>query len=345
MDPFALLDRLDGGGDAVLSPYSVRRALDLVRGGARGHTRAALDDVLGPDATPALSADGLALAQAAWLGVGYAPGPALNGFHAGPLEVDAINAWASEKTNGMIPSVIDRLDPTEQLAITDAIYLDAKWRLPFERAGKRPFDGAGDVEMMEVEGVFEHAEGAIRLPYGEGELRFVARLDDAPEPPRLDGPREPTPHDDPHQSPPHIDAPESPPRVTERDWRAVEWSRGYGTVVLPAFGAESRHDLAPALVELGLDPAFVPSDELEDLFIGPGLKSLGRILQRARVDVDDEGTRAAAVTAVTARAISAVAGPTFHLIFDRPFTWAIEHAPTGTLLFVGRVRRPRERSH
>jgi serine protease inhibitor len=52
------------------------------------------------------------------------------------------------------------------------------------------------------------------------------------------------------------------------------------------------------------------------------------------------------VTVVTARAVSAVVGPPpFHLIFDRPFTWAIEHAPSGTLLFLGRVRHPRQRSH
>jgi hypothetical protein len=134
--------------------------------------------------------------------------------------------------------------------------------------------------------------------------------------------------------------------VAARDWRAVSWSRGRGTVVMPVFGAESRHELGDALRELGLGPAFVPGGDLEDLFRGPGEKALGRILQRARVDVDELGTRAAAVTVVTARAVSAVLGPPpFHLTFDRPFTWAIEHAPTATLLFVGRVRHPTERSH
>jgi serine protease inhibitor len=43
------------------------------------------------------------------------------------------------------------------------------------------------------------------------------------------------------------------------------------------------------------------------------------------------------------RAVSMPLDP-FHLVFDRPFTWAVEHAPTGTLLFVGRVRNPTERS-
>ena len=113
---------------------------------------------------------------------------------------------------------------------------------------------------------------------------------------------------------------------------------------MPACGAESRPDLAGALIALGLGPAFEPGDELEDLFRGPGPKALSRILQRARVDVDELGTRVAAVTAVMARAVAYVEN-SFELTFDRPFTWAIEHAPTQTLLFVGRVRHPRERSH
>jgi serine protease inhibitor len=304
MDPLALLDRLDGDGDAVLSPYGVQRALDVVRRGAHGQTRAALDTVLGPDETPEVAADGLLLAQAAWLAAGYVPGPALT-LDTGPLDVAAVNAWAREKTHGMIPAVIDSLERDEKLAITDAAYLDAKWRLPFQRIGRRPFEGAGEVEMMAVEGVFEHGDGAVRLPYGDGDLRFVAILD---------------------------------------EWRDVAWSRGHGTVELPAFSVESRHDLVPALKALGLGPAFEPGQDLEDLFRGPGEKALSRVLQRARVDVDEEGTRAAAATVVTAHAVSAVVGPTFHLTFDRPFTWAIEHAPTGTLLFVGRVQHPRERS-
>ena len=82
--------------------------------------------------------------------------------------------------------------------------------------------------------------------------------------------------------------------------------------------------------------------ELEDLSTGPGYKSLPRVLQRARADVDEHGTRAAAVTAVMARAGSYT--PPFHIVFDRPFTWAVEHAPSGTLLFVGRVLKPTERS-
>jgi serpin B len=300
MDPFALLDRLDDGGDVVLSPYGVRRALDVVRRGARGTTRAALDAVLGPEEAPEVSAAGLALAQAAWLADGYTPGPALT-LECGPLDAARVNAWARAKTNGMIPSIVDGFDADERVAITDAAYLDVTWRKRFEPAGRRAFEGAGEVAMMAVEGTFEHADGAVRLPYEGDALRFVAMLG---------------------------------------EWRDVEWRRGPGTVELPPFSAQSDHRLTAPLQELGLGPAFVAGHELDGLVRGPEPLGISRVQQRARVDVDEQGTRAAAVTMVGIQRLSAPLAPPFHLIFDRPFTWAVEHAPTDTPLFVGRTRSP-----
>ena len=115
------------------------------------------------------------------------------------------------------------------------------------------------------------------------------------------------------------------------EWHDVEWELGQGTVELPRFTTESSLEL-DELLGLRLEPG----RDLDELIEGPGDKALGRILQRARVDVDEAGTRAAATTAVTMRTVSMPMNP-FHLTFDRPFTWAIEHAPTGTAA----VRRAR----
>jgi serine protease inhibitor len=297
----ALLERFSG--DVVLSPYSLARALDIVRAGASGRTREALDELLGPP-TPELA--GLELAQAAWLAADYRPGPALT-LHTGPLDPAVVNAWAREKTHGMIPSIVDRFDADEKFAITDAIFFEGKWQHPFEVVGTRAFEGAGECTMMSVTSDFAHADGAVRLPYGHGDLEFVAMLGET--------------------------------------FRGdLQWRHGEGTVELPRFSAEFKAELREALVALGLGPAFLPGDDLEQLFTGPGSKALSRILQRARADVDEFGTKAAAVTAVIARAVSfRVEPPPFHIVFDRPFTWAIEHAPSGLQLFVGRVLNPRER--
>jgi serine protease inhibitor len=293
----ALLERLEG--DVALSPYGLARALDVIRRGATGETRAALDKVI--DEVPEV--DGMLGAQAAWLGEGYTPGPALT-LDTGPLDADRVNAWSNEKTRGMVPRIVERFNGDEILAITDAEYLRAQWQHPFEETRPAPFEGVGEVPMMLVEGRFEHADGAVRLPYKEHDLRFVAMLG---------------------------------------DWGEQHWRRGQGTVELPRFTAESSLDLVEPLVALGLGPAFETGRDLENLVTGPGDKGLSRVLQRARVDVDEEGTTAAATTAVTMRAVSMPLDP-FHIVFDRPFTWAVEHAPTGTLLFVGRVLNPTERS-
>lgn len=274
----ALLERLDG--DVVLSPYGLARALRII-------PEAGVPDV--PDVPGILSA------QAAWLASGYRPGPKLT-LDPGPLDLDAINAWSNEHTRGMIPRILEALDDDEIFVLTDAEYLDAKWQVPFEDTFPAPFEGAGDVSMMSVDGTFDYGDGAIRLPYREHDLRFVAMLG---------------------------------------EWREVSWSRGYGEVRLPRFTTTSSLELDRLLGISGIS--------LDGLIEGPDETVLGRVLQRARVDVDEEGTRAAATTAVTARAVAYVE-PTFKIVFDRPFTWAVEHAPSGTLLFVGRVRNPTERS-
>src|SRR5204862_5971082 len=138
-------------------------ALDVVRGGATGRTRAALDALLGEDGVPALELEDpaviLLLAQAAWLAAGYTRGPALT-IDVGPLDVDAVNAWARERTDGMIPSIVESFEHDEKLAITDAAYLDAAWTQPFDPAltAPHPFAGAGEVPMMAIAGHFAYAE-------------------------------------------------------------------------------------------------------------------------------------------------------------------------------------------
>ncbi len=320
----ALLERLEGD-DVVLSPYGVHRALDVVRHGATGATRAALDALLGPRPAPELGLDDpaviLELATAAWLAPGYGPGPALT-LDTGPLDVATVNAWAAEKTHGMIPRIVDRFDEDVKLAITDAVYLDAAWTEPFETdlTRPRPFDGGPEVAMMRATSDFGYAEGdglrAVRMPYGDTcELDFIAVLADAGEP-RGDA------------------------------WRRLRFRHRAGTIELPRFSAQYRAELVPALIELGLGPAFQAGGDLENLFTGAGAKRLSEIIQRARVDVDERGTRAAAVTVVMAQAVSFQPDPPppFHLVFDRPFLWAVEHVPSGTLLFIGRVHHPTERS-
>jgi len=328
-----LLDRL-GGRQVVLSPASVHAALMALRPGVSGAAAAALDEVLGPPPdVRGIDEEGvvLALAQAVWVDerrevladLGIDVRKVDFGDPGAPARV---NAWAAEHTRGMIPQVIDAFPRDEVFALADAIYFDGAWTEPFDpdETGPRPFtrpDGAAvEVPTMHADGRFDYFEDddvqAVRLPYGNaGDLCFVAVIA-----------REGV----------------EPPTIT--DWDMLQTSRRTGSIALPKFRARSGLELSDALTALGLGPAFTEGRDFDGLFSGGEPKALGRVLHSALVDVDERGTRAAAVTVVTVIATAYRPETPFALHFDRPFLWAIEDRRTGTLLFLGIVTDPREES-
>jgi serine protease inhibitor len=331
-----LLEAAAADGNVVLSPSSVHAALMALRPGVSGGAAAALDDVLGPaPQLDAVDADGvvLALAQAVWVAedreVLADLGIDVRKLDFGdPGAPAVVNAWAAEHTRGMIPKVIDEFRPGEVFALADAIYFDGAWTEPFDpdatesKPFHRPGGDAAPVPTMHAEGSFDYFEDdelqAVRLPYGnEGDLSFVAVI-------ARDG--------------------LEPPAVS--DWDRLQTRRRRGSIALPRFSATSRLELSDALTGLGLGAVFRPSHDFDGLVSGGDEKAVGRVLQSARVDVDERGTRAAAVTVVTVVAVSAPARPEtpFELRLDRPFLWAIEDRRNGTILFLGIVTDPTQTS-
>ena len=334
-----LLERL-GPGQVSFSPLSVHRALATLREGASGDARAALDEVLGDDTEPLEVRDEairLALAQALWLDPEYrltpefAAAAARRGVACSALDLQdpgapaTVNAWAAERTEGMIREVVDSFHADEKLVLGDAAYFEGAWTEPFarelteDRPFTRPDGSAVAVATMQgpAEQYGEHAGvQAVRLPYGDDrELAFVVAI-------AAQG--------------------LAAPVLDEAGWRALTGAIGRrpGRIALPRLQLESRLDLGAPLRQLGLEAAFAPGADFDGVFEGPApAKALDRVLHRARVDLDEQGTRAAAVTVATMRAVSLPANP-FDLRLDRPFLWAIEHRASGTLLFLGRVTDP-----
>jgi serine protease inhibitor len=309
-----------GGGNAVLSPLGLQLALATLRAGASGPARAALDEVLGePPPIHDLPAE---VAQALWLDTDLQPGPALaaaaaelgvevDGLDFGdPAAVATVNRGVAEHTHGMIETILDRFDSGERLVLAGAAYFKGLWSDPFDPADTAPAPfttGDGrvvEVPMMARSARFDYDEErqAVRLPYSEG-LAFVLALRGLP--------------------------------------GGGTWRPRQGRVRMPRLALQTRLDLRRALEGLGLGLLFEPGPDLAGLFAGPAADTaLGRVLQSARLEVDEAGTRAAAATAVTAVLVSAAVDPPFELVADRPFTWAIEHAASGTLLFAGVVDDP-----
>jgi serine protease inhibitor len=335
-----LLEQL-GPGPVAFSPLSVHACLATFRQGASGDTRAALDAVLGEDGPPIATEDEairLALAQALWLDPEYRLVPAF-AEAAGRRGVDCrsldfgdagapaeVNAWAAERTEGMIREVVSSFAPDEVLALADAAYFEGSWTEPFERerTEARPFtrpDGS-IVHVPTMLGTAytyfedEHVQ-AVRLYYGNDlELSFVAVI-------ARDGLEARAPG--------------------EARWAEIAGGLAPrdGQVALPRLRLASGLKLEAPLTALGLAAMFRPGRDLDGMFAGPGpRKGASRVLHEARVDLDEEGTRAAAVTVATVQAVSLPADPPFDLRLDRPFLWAIEHRESGTLLFLGRVTDP-----
>ena len=337
-----LLEQL-GPGPAAFSPLSVHACLATLRQGASGETREALDAVLGDDGPPLAVEDPairLALAQALWLDPRYrllpafAEAAARRGVDcraldfADPGAPAQVNAWAAERTEGMIREIVERFHADDVMALGDAAYFEGSWTTPFARelTAPAPFtrpDGSTALTPVmhagAADGYFEDEEvQAVRLAYGAGELAFVAVI-------AREG----------------LDTPALP----EARWAeiAAGLRERPGRLALPRLQLAASLELRPQLEGLGLAALFRGGGDFDGMFEGPGpAKGAGEVLHRARVDLDEEGTRAAAVTIVTMRATGLPAEPPepFDLRLDRPFLWAIEHRASGTLLFLGRVTDP-----
>ena len=344
-----------------ISPYSAATVLEMVGNGAVGRTRAEMQQVLG---TTGLSPDNvnaghkniasalksandqviLETADAIWYRSGIKIRPEFLAVNqefydatvealdfSDPHAVDVINDWASEKTHGKITRIADgMIDPRDtRLFLADAVYFKGKWSHPFEAKDtkERPFYlRSGDqklVPMMTQTRNFGYLEGldyqAVRLPYSGENLAMYVLL------PVRDS-----------------NLADLVGKLSGDTWERIRRQfRGTdGTVVIPKFKVECSTELKRPLESLGMKAAFDASRA--DLSgIAPHLY-ISAAIQKTFVEVNEEGTEAAAVTgvAVTATALRLPSQP-FQMVVDRPFLFLIEDRPTQTILFLGVVFDPK----
>jgi serpin B len=258
----------------------------------------------------------------------YGAGLFLLDFEADPEAARvSINDWVSMQTAMRIEELIAKgvLDTATRLVLTNAIYFNAAWHLPFDP--KKTQDGSfaapsGEVvaKMMQQTAALRYAEGdgyqAVELPYDEQKLDFVAVL---PAAGRFD---------------------EIESGFDDALLQAVlsALSERMTAVTMPRFQYRTAFDLGDPLKMLGMLDAFDGSvadfsgiDGARDLFIQA-------VVHEAFVAVDEAGTEAAAATAVVIGTTSAPEPASITL--DRPFLFAILDQPTGQILFLGRLVDP-----
>jgi serpin B len=237
-----------------------------------------------------------------------------------------INGWVDKATKGRIPTILDDISPDEIIFLINAIHFKAPWTESFAKKDTRPgtfnlADGSHrSVQMMSKENAefrWLNAEGVTvaDLPYGGGAFSMTILL---PGPGRS--------VDDLISS---LDA------ETWDGWIAGLGEPSQGMLALPRFTIEYEAGLVQALTALGMGVAFRGGADFSRMIDGGGV-SLSRVLQKTFVEVNEEGTEAAAATVVGVRLISMPPG----VRVDRPFVFAIRERLSGTILFIGKVMDP-----
>jgi serine protease inhibitor len=350
------------GANVFVSPYSAAAALQMAANGAAGPTKAEMQQVLQTSGLgPALLNEAskaaadllnsqdtnviLTTANALWYRQGAAVKPrfleenqkyfgstikALDFSNARAAEAE-INQWASDETHGRITGIADgMIDPVyTDLILANAIYFKGKWLDPFDAklTKERPFHpatgAAKEVPMMEMSKKFTYRKGsgyqAVRLPYMGWNLAMYVFLPD------------------PGSSPGKL------LQIMNGDnWRRVTmpvFSECNGRLVLPKFKLENTLELNRPLETLGMKTAFDQKRaNFSAMFNEP--HHLSKVRQKAFVEVNEEGTEAAAVTDIAVDTLSAIEmkpPPPFEMIVDRPFLFAIVDARSEMILFMGVV--------
>lgn len=238
-----------------------------------------------------------------------------------------INRWIEKQTKGKIKDLLagGALTPLTRLVLTNAIYFKGDWARKFKKERTRdvPFKlSAGrsvKAPMMNQTGKFGYAETkdlqVLRMPYVGKELSMVIFL-----PKKVDG----------------LAAVEKSLAKTGHDALLKELRKVEVRVSVPRFTMTSMFELSKVLPAMGMTGAFDPNEA--DFSGMDGRKGLfiSAVVHKAFVDVNEEGTEAAAATGFM---MAGSAPPVFRA--DHPFLFIIRHEKTGVVLFMGRVMNPK----
>lgn len=354
---FSFIDRINDAtpGDYIISPLSMQFLLGMILEGARGETAAEICAVLGYGAgetrsvseyclsmmqqLPGLDkqtklsiADAIAVNQLypllesykAAAGEYYKAEVNNMDFYDNAGTTRRINDWCSEHTNGLIPKIIDEVDPQMLAYLMNAVYFKSEWSQKFLKANtSRETFTAGDgaktsVQMMKTEKSFYFQENgvvrAVRIPYGNGAYSMTVLL--------------------PAEGKTLAD-------VTAY-LNAGVWETFARSMVscdvdlwLPKFETKFKIKLNDILSQMGMPSAFDPI-AADFKAMSAFAMCLSYVQQDAIIKVDEEGTEAAAVSHAGIKLTSV--GPGEHVVFhaDRPFLYLITESSTGAILFAGK---------
>jgi serpin B len=247
-----------------------------------------------------------------------------------PQTVELINQWIEDKTNGKIKDMLDFIPADAVMYLINAIYFNAQWKYEFNKEDTYEGDFTlkdgtiHETDFMRVTGDFGYTSNedftAVDLPYGDSTFSMVVML------------------------------PKGEKEVSDlvASLDVAHWDSWFDNsrltgvrVDLPKFKYEFMELLNDPLKNLGLGVAF---SEFEADFtkINPeGNLFISRVIHQTFIDVQEEGTEAAAATIVEITLTSTGGGGSpIYFKADKPFLYLIKENSTGAIVFIGKVGRP-----
>lgn len=245
------------------------------------------------------------------------------------MNAAAMNGWVSKSTKGRIQKIIDSVPANAVMYVINAVYFKGQWSKRFDKKLTRDLDFHMSLDktkkhpMMSQKGKYLYYKGntfqAVSLPYGKKRLSMFVFLPD-----------------------PKSSLKDFHRTLTTSNWN--QWMASFsecdGAVVLPRFKCEYEEELNNSLKSLGMAAAFDPAKanfggiSKEKLYIS-------RVKHKTYVDVNEEGTEAAAVTATEMKLTSVISEEkSFKMTVDRPFFFAIVDTKDNSVLFMGSIIEP-----
>lgn len=343
-------DDLAEGKSFMISPLSVTYALGMLNNGADGQTKEEICKVLGTDDVESMNAfcrkmidesekldpsTKLSIANAVEVNKEYKlydefikvvkanyDAEVENLDFSSPSALKHINDWCANHTNNLIPTILESLNPASAAVLLNAIYFKGIWTNKFDKKDTKKEDftlssGKKKVEMMHQKDRFDMGVNGIcqviRLPYGNKAYSMTILL--------------------PLEGKTTSDIISS---IIDESWYIdLTLFPTFVDVKLPQFKTESRFGLERVLSSMGMSSAFDGNaSDFSKFCTTPTY--ISQVIHKSFIETNEEGTEAAAATAITAYS----AGPTvvpqvleFHA--DHPFIYIISELSTNTIFFIG----------
>jgi len=355
LDLFSRVTAAEADANVFVSPLSITMSLGMVMNGARGATRDGMAVALGfgtlgqseintsyrglldllLDLDPTTE---LAIANSIWTEQTFPIKPAFLSdartfFDAearsldfrSPSAVTTINEWVSQKTRGKIPTILESIEDYEILFAINAVYFKSAWRdrFPVAETALGPFEALDgrrqNASFMHRDRSTPYYAGpdfeAVDLWYGNGAFSMTVLL-----------PK------------PGANVNDVARRLDPAAWQALTGGLTATKVnlYLPKFRLEYKRRLNRELEDQGMGLAFSDGADLSGIAgDGPGDLFISRVDHKTFVDVNEEGTEAAAVTSTGVGVTSVPVTVTLRV--DRPFVFALRERLSGAILFLGRI--------